>query len=405
MKRVVGELLQVVVVVGLVGCGTIPGEGPDPTPSDSSSPTPTATGEPCVREPAAADRTRFAVTSYPYDADSNPAHTWQVWELSASGELARTDETFEMGRALEGRVVFTPDGELGFAAQEDGSVGVFRIDESGSVEVLETGLDDFYATGVVMDPTGSRVYVLDGNWRENGGGIYALDVDCATDAVTPAGLLAAARLPYGMVFVDETHAFLGAKDVLDIDSTAGTDAHLLEVKDGTAARLDSADAYGDDQAIIASVAVTADGQYGLLGDYAAFSGVPNRIAVVGLGPDTVKAVDVLTPVEDPVSMVASPFDDWILVASGFGDAVLALEYNPEAQPPVRLAGELAYSGAEPALPGQMVMIERGALAGHVLMAENVGVRQMSFTPTGPVDEGSITFAGVENIVGAIGVQP
>jgi hypothetical protein len=117
---------------------------------------------------------------------------------------------------------------------------------------------------------------------------------------------------------------------------------------------------------------------------------------------------VLTPVEDPLSIVMSPFDDAALVASGFGDALIALDYAPQAAMPFSVRGPLTYVGARPELPGHAVMISTGALRGLVFVAENLGVRRVRFAAGGVVTDLGKTATGAsgfENITGAIGIQP
>ena len=113
------------------------------------------------------------------------------------------------------------------------------------------------------------------------------------------------------------------------------------------------------------------------------------------------------PVEDPVAIATSPFDDAAIVVSGFGDAIFVLDYSPDAAAPFSLRGELTYVGDAPALPGSVVEVERGALDGLVLVAENSGVRRVRFAAGGVVtDLGVLDFgSGTGEIVGAIGVTP
>ena len=56
-------------------------------------------------------------------------------DADEAGEIHDDGTRFSMGRATMGRVRFTPDGELGFAVQEDGSVGVFSLSASGEPAV------------------------------------------------------------------------------------------------------------------------------------------------------------------------------------------------------------------------------------------------------------------------------
>ena len=358
----------------------------------------------CPRAPAAADRARWVVVSHPFAAGGGDGNRYSVLALSESGELSATGTSFTMGTGSGGTIAFTPDGEVGVLAQKDGTVGIFRLADDGSVAVIEAAYDGaFYAASVVADPAGTHVWVLDAQWRESGGGIYRLDLDC-DGAVIGDRLVAPSKLPYAMAMRDGAHALVGAYDVLG--SAAGDDAHLVRL-DGTPAALTGADAFGDDEAIIASGALTANARHFLLGDNSAFSGIPNRVAVVSVDGDALAPVQVLTPIEDPVAIVASPFDDAAIVASGFGDAIFVLDYAPDASTPFTLRGELAYTGGPPQLPGGAVLVERGSLEGLVLVAENVAVRRVRFDGGGTVTDlgPTVIGSGVENVVGALGVTP
>jgi hypothetical protein len=59
------------------------------------------------------------------------------------------------------------------------------------------------------------------------------------------------------------------------------------------------------------------------------------------------------------------------------------------------------------LPGDVATIDRGALEGHVLVAELSSIRHLAFHDDGSVvDLGSLQFGdGVDQILGAIGVTP
>ena len=78
------------------------------------------------------------------------------------------------------------------AAIEDGSVAVF----TGDGEVIEPSFDGgFYAGRVVPDPTGEGFWVLDGNWQNNGGGVYWLPIDCETGEPSAATRVVPATSP------------------------------------------------------------------------------------------------------------------------------------------------------------------------------------------------------------------
>lgn len=376
------------------------GGGDDPSVTPDAAPTPDGATA-CTRDPAAADRVRRVVVSHPFDAAGDPSGVFEVLDLSETGELTRPGRTFTMGRASFGTIAFTPDGELGLVALEDGTLGVFRLAADGTPTVIDPGFAGaFYASRVIVDPRGDRAYVLDGNTRDNGGGIYAVTIDC-DGAVADAGMVAPAKLPGGLALAG-ARAVLAAGDVLD--APAGDDVHLLAWGDAPA-RIAGVDAFGDDDAIIGGTALTADGGTFLVGDTSQFSDAPNRVAVVGVDADGLRALGTL-PVEDPEAIAASPFGDVAVVASAFGDALFVLDAGGPAGA-WQVRGEVAYAGAGPLLPGDLATIDRGALRGHVLVSENVSVRHLAFRADGGVDDlGSLAFGeGLENISGAIGVTP
>src|SRR5262249_18568266 len=153
---------------------------------------------------------------------------------------------------------FTPDGAIGLVAQEDGSLGVFALD--GTPRVIAAQLTgSFYATKVVMDPSGGFAYVLDDQWRENGGGIYKVAIGC-DGTPTDLGLWIPSKLPAGIALSGD-HMLIAATDV--DGSQPGDDADLL---DSTGARVAGVDAFGDDDAIVVGTTLSHDGRYFLLGD-------------------------------------------------------------------------------------------------------------------------------------------
>jgi hypothetical protein len=363
---------------------------------------------PCGRQPAAADRDRKVVVAHPYDSAGGQASDWEVFDLSAAGVLSETGVTFQMGRAGLGEVAFTIDGQVGLVAQEDGTVGVLSFDGAGNLQVVHAGFSgSFYAAQVVMDPDDpDRAWVLDAQWRENGGGLYRVRIGC-DGTLTDEGRQVEAKLPYGLAWVPDGsgRAVMAGNDVLD--SAAEQDAHLLQWGP-PAAVLGSTVAFSDDDDIIGSLAVTADGAYALVGDAQGVFSTPNRVAVVRIDAQGLTPLQELSPIPDPIALVASPHDDVVLVVSGMGDAFYVLERDagsPSA--PFVLAGEPTYSGSPPALPAGAVMIRRGALRGRVIVSENTGIRMVDLEGEGVVtDHGVFDLgAGLDRITGAIGVQP
>ncbi len=373
----------------------VDGGGMDTGPGETDAFVPTDGGpEVCPRELAAADRERFVVIAHPF------VPSYEVLALSTDGTLSRPGTTFLMGKAEEAPIGFTADGEVGVVPQDDGTLGVFTIDEGGNVAVVHTAYEgEFYAARVVMDPDGSSAWVLDSQWRENGGGLYRIEFGCDGRIVSEERV-APARLPYGMGFEPDGTAIVASKDILS--TSLGPDIHRVDLSAGAVAL--SADVFADDDWIVAGFALSE--RHAFLGDIAAFSAAPNRVAVVGLGESSLVPLQTVE-VEDPTSVVVSPFDDVVLVVTGFGDAIFEYGYDPDAAEPLTARGELSYTTRGPAIPTIAATITRGSLEGLALVAENVAVRRVQFEGGGAVaDLGPFELGeGTESITGAIGVQP
>ncbi len=364
--------------------------------------TTTTTGGGCVRQPGPDDKDRFVVVGHPYDLPTNVG-SYEVLALSQAGALSQTGHHFTMGEVADREMAFTPDGVIGFAAQDDGTVGVFTLDASGTPTVLDAGFTgDFYADAVRVSDDGATLYIIDPDFPESGGGVYAAPIDCngGLGAVTKLFETKSAR-----TFVPSTPGSGIAVARGAVGSTAISHAHLVNLAGPSL--LGSVDAFGDDEAILSSFALTHDGKHLLVGDNSAFSAVPNRVGVIGVGAGALTSVDVLADIEDPYAIAASPFDDAAIVASGFGDAIFVLKYDSTAAAPFTLDGELAYVGSGPQLPGALSMLSRGGLSGRVFIAEVRGVYQVEFAGSGNVVDHDVhdLGGGNENIVAGIGVQP
>lgn len=355
-------------------------------------------GSECPRVPAPADRVRQVVISHPYPA---PSMVYEVFELDQSGELSRPGTTFELGRSTGGEIVFTPDGEVGLVAQEDGTLGVFRFTEDG-VEVVHAAYDgEFYAAGVIPAADGTGAWVRDAQWRESGGGLYWVEIGC-DGSIAAESLVAASKLPYAWLPRGDGTAVLFGRDVLD--TVEGDDDGFIVDLAGPSVTA-AGDIFPDSDWIGAGADLTADGTFALIGDNGLFT--TNRVAIARLGETSITGTQIIEPLEDPIAIVASPTNDAAIVASGFGNAIFRLTYDGDADPAWTNAGELTYVGARPALPGSAVAIETGPLVGLVLVAENVGIRRVRFSGGGAVEDlGAFDLGeGIENVVGAIGVQP
>lgn len=361
--------------------------------------------QPCPRLAGPADKPRFVVVSHPFAGAGQKATDFEVLALSSEGALTSTGTHFSLGVAVDGDIVFTPDGEIGVVAQDDGTLGVFRVNAGGTIEVIHAAFTgSFYAARVVASERGDTMYVLDSQWRNNGGGIYRIRIGC-DGKLTDEGLIAASKLPYAMALLGSGRALVAAQDLLS--SQPGHDAHVLDLD--KAQVLAGADAFGDDEAIVSDLVVTHDGRHALLADNSAYStNGGNRVAVVAVDATggSVSPVQILKDLKDPVGFAVSPYDNAALVLGAQADSIWVLDYAPQGNPPFALRGKLTATTST-LLPSVAVMLERGKLTGRVLIAENVSLRQVQFKPDGSVEEIAIYDfgSGVKAIPGVLGVQP
>jgi hypothetical protein len=336
------------------------------------------------------DGPRTVLVSLPYDENGDRADAWAVLTLGTDGALTDDGVRVTMGRATAGEAVFTPDGSLALAPTERGALAVY---DAAAGAVVDTAWDGgFYAERVVMDPSGEAAYVVDGNWPDNGGGLWRVAIDCATGELSGAERLIEAKNPADLV-LDGAVAYFAGREVPG--AGAGADlARIDGLAEGAPAVRDGADAFGDEEAFVSAAAMA--GSTVLIADNNEFSGYPTRVARVRVG-------DTLSPeapveVEDPVALV--PFPDGsarALLASGYGDALYILDAD---------AGSVARVSARSVqLPSSMATVKRGPLAGLVLVSEVGGVRRVQLGDDA-VDLGVLGFgSGLDGLPGAIGVAP
>lgn len=381
------------------------GTAVDDTADTDAPPDPGA----CRSTPRRDAATRAVVVARPYTADGQKASRWEVMELDAAGELSRPGTMFTLGRGPWGRVAFSPDGSLGVVAQEDGSLGIFLLDDALEPTVVEAawtgpGGRDFYASDVVLDATGSGGWVIDGNWPENGGAIYAVSFDCVTGAPTLGDALVPSKLAAAVFPMADGRATVVARKV---GGRPEADVFLLDGLAPGPTVSPGARLFDYDGAILGGSALMSDERFVLVGDNSAFGDAPNRVGWASVDGAAPVAGSGSLDLGDPFAIVASPFGDAAVVASGFGDALFGVAYDPDAATPFQSQGELDYTGAGPALPSTMVVLTRGALKGLVLVSENTAIRQVRFEGGGVItDLGPFSLGdGIEDIPGAIGVQP
>lgn len=414
-----------VTLVVLGACRDTPGVGDvkDDTPTDdtvdtdvtadtgdtASDDTDVAPPLGCRGTPRPASAERAVVVGFPYDADGDRGLVWEVMSLDEDGALSRPGRRFELGRAPWGEVTFTADGSLGVVAQEDGSLGIFTLDDDGVPTVVDAAWSgdvdgEFYAGSLVFDDDGSRAWVVDGNWANNGGGIYEVAFDCVTGAPSLVGQVIDSKLAEGLHRLPDGRVVIVAHEVGE-----ETDGEVFvlsgwpdaPVVDGSATLFDYDDFF------FGSTTITPNGRYLLVGENSEFSGVDNRVVWASLDGTAPVAADDAVLVLDPFDLIVSPWGNAALVASFYDDALLALAIDGSADPVVSLVGELDYDGGRPQLPASLVQVARGPQKGLVLVSENTGVRRVRFDATGAVtDLGRFDLGeGLDDIPGAIGLQP
>lgn len=364
-----------------------------------------AGGGSCSRTLGPADADRFVVVGHGFDAQGNKGTDYEVLGLSAQGVLAKLGTHFSMGVPTDRTIVFTPDAKLGFAVQDDGSIGVFRLHTDGSVEVLEAKhAGAYYADRLVMSAAGDHLYVVDPDFQASGGGVYRIDIGC-DDSLKDVGLVVATKSASDLAFLSGDEAVLAAKEVPG--AATGDTVARIDLGAVTPTAKGSALPFSDADAVVSGVALTHDARFLLIGDNSAFSATPNSVAFVPVTTSGLGAAAKVADLQDPFALATSPFDDAALVVSGFGDALFVLAYQPTQAAPFSVVGELTYKTTGPQVPGALAMVSRGALAGRVLVADVRGVYQAAFQGQGVVTDLDIfdLGGGTENDVSSIGVTP
>ncbi len=374
------------------------------TTDDTGSPElPVAEG--CRATPMAPNAPRTALVNLPYATGGEG--DWAVLSLDSDGTLTDTGATVTAGRSYYGRGAFSPDGSIGVVPLDDGNIAVFSVDESGDVAVIDTGWSaGFYASAVSFDPSGEWVWVSDGNTTGNGGGVYAVAIDCDTGApsvpiddrlmVDEMGKVVAANLPANAMSVP------GRSDRLVVigGDNAGADVQLVEPSTG--AILSAVDAFGDDDDVwLTSTAISPFGELVLVTDTSAWSSRENAIAAVRISGDTVEAAGI-DDLFDGVGLGMSLDGTTAVASSGYADDILRLSIDPDDADPVQVLGSVATTDGSPQLPG--IMVSTVGADGATLVVEVYGVRTLLLGSDGAVTDLGVTGGRLTNSGGLL-VQP
>jgi hypothetical protein len=373
------------------------GDGTDGSDGTDGTDTPT---EGCRAEPRPADADRMVIVSFRYNDDYDHVDSWGVFRLTADGTLTTTGERLEVDGATTSRPVFTPDGSLALIAGDDGDLGVVAFEDDTATVVEAHWNPGFWASAVAMDPSGERAWVINQNWEDSDGGLYELALDCETGLPSLVGKVASTRLALNLLPLPGRLDRAALVAVHGPEGDTGDEVMLLDIP--TMDQLAGAPVFSHDDAFFADAATTPDGGLVLVNDVSSWSGEPQGVGAVRIDGDTVTTAG-FTEVYDPASLVVSPWGDAALVSSAFGDEVVVFGVDAASTDPLGPATRVSGAG----VPTWMVGIDRGLLAGRVLLVEAEGIRQLQFDGAGGAE--SVDYyalpEGIRNVPYTLGVQP
>lgn len=332
------------------------------------------------------------VISLPYTSGGDPSNLFETFPYPL---VNKSSARFTMSmESLNTNIVFATK-ELGVVVLKDGSLGVFILRDDGAVTVVDKGfrLAGCYAGRVVTRGDGI-VYVLDSNVI---GGICLLGFN--GHEPVDKGLLLRAKSPANLLFLSPKHALVVGW---------GGEVLLLDWLSTPPKQITSALAFGDNLAIVSDACFTPDLRLLIVLDDNQFSGVPTRLAAVGIDVENLalKPLQVLSPIVDPAAVICSPFSNAALVASAEGNAMLSLSINTtDYEEPLKLNGPVPPKGPKPQLPSLIQFVEEKQ--GLALLAELSGFRHYQFHKDGSVtDQGLFALgSGIDSIIGSLGIKP
>lgn len=366
------------------------------------------------------DGDRAVIISRPYDANGGQQDSYELLMLSTQGILTETGERFDMGRSSSGVIQFTPDGKIGVVRQEDGSLGIFSVDAgTRTVSVIDPAFkglqakidpsQERYFSTVSMAPDGSGIFVTNASWRNVGGSVWFIPLDCSTGFPGQEVQIAESKLARHLDTLPNDNATLVVASHDILTTMTKNDAHLVDISTPTTPSLiGSGRVFMDDDAIIMAMGISHDSKYVLLADSNISSSANNnRVGVFEVGAQTLTAVQTVGNVFDPASIQVSPYNNAAIVTSFEGNQIIKLDYDPTQTTAPFIKNGTVSTTTSTLLPSDTVMLNRGTLRGAVLVVENTGIRTLQFTSSGQVTEvANYAFGeGIDAIVGAIGVQP
>ncbi len=392
---------------GVPDAGPLDAGAPDAGPPSADAGTPDAGGlTACQFTPAPIDGTRHVVASHPFPGDGGSRdNRWEVFSLSPTGTLTATGQFFRMGRSTDGAspIVFTPDGRIGLVAQEDGTIGVFRFDEQNVTVVHDRFTGNFSAGKLILQPSGNRLWVLDFNTLNNGGGVYTVDIACDGTLFNEQYVLPGNNASAAVLLPNAQQLLVAARSLPSTPMMQ--DLHVLDVTQSPAVVRSSTTGFPDRDAIAPMLAASRDERLIAMPDNGFLVG--SRVAFFERTGTTLTAKQVIAT-NNPMGVAFSPFADVGLVVNSDGtDHFRKLTWDATAST-FTTSAPLPYAFGRPQLPGAPVMITRGQLEGRLLIAELDAVRQLQFERDAGVTDVSKTAAGGTGnlqILGTLGVSP
>jgi hypothetical protein len=263
----------------------------------------------------------------------------------------------------------------------------------------------------VRDPlNGDRFWLLGDR------AVYSLFINRTDNTVVSEGAYVAAYVPNALLFLPVPAAGGRVLAVLVVDDG------VVQLYDWAAKRvLVNASGFPYANAIVSDMCVLgsptgapADSVYLLLLDDDEFGTHRTSCSVARLtglltpgAQPSLSLVQLLSPIADPAAIACSPFGNSALIASDQGNALLRVTFDPSnSKKPFAVAGPIAYVGAAPQLPSELVAAATPALAGRVFVGELSGLRQVQFSASGNItDLGLFDFGpAMSDLCGALGVN-
>ena len=292
---------------------------------------------------------------------------------------------FEMGRATMGTVQLSSDGTWGAVAQENGSIGIFRTNNT-AVDVLDPewfptfGDSTLYATHIWLDPRQDRLWIVDGNLSEKGG-LYVAPIDCNTLMLNDVEQVFSAREggPISAIDDEDFNTVFVAKSINDGPQVLLFDRYDLRKS------MDGYTAFPDNEGVYSTLG--SNGTDLLIADNNDFSTVGNR--VVHLRVATGEVLNTLT-IEDPQAIIVQ--QDFAVIASDSGNGIYLYDLQSAA---------LTEISTDHLMQRPFALLEHNSA---LYSGENNGIRKITISEDGVVNENMLLIESANSrSIGPFGI--